>query len=42
VIVCPCHGSEFQVADGAVIVGPATVGLTSLSVKDSSGQLYVT
>jgi thiosulfate dehydrogenase [quinone] large subunit len=41
VIACPCHGSEFQVANGDVIVGPASVGLTPLTVTDVSGELYV-
>jgi len=41
VIACPCHGSEFNPANGAVIVGPATVGLTALNVTDSDGELYV-
>jgi thiosulfate dehydrogenase (quinone) large subunit len=41
-IVCPCHGSQFNAATGAVEVGPATTGLTSLSVaKGPDGQLYV-
>jgi thiosulfate dehydrogenase [quinone] large subunit len=40
-IACPCHGSEFEVSNGDVIVGPATVGLTALTIKDEGGQLYV-
>lgn len=27
-IVCPCHGSQFALADGSVVSGPATEGLT--------------
>lgn len=27
-IACPCHGSQFALADGAVTNGPATTGLT--------------
>lgn len=42
VIACPCHGSEFQVSNGDVIVGPAEVGLTALKVTVKDGQLYVT
>jgi len=41
VIACPCHGSQFQVSDGAVIVGPAEVGLTPLSITDTGGKLYL-
>jgi thiosulfate dehydrogenase (quinone) large subunit len=40
-IACPCHGSEFQVSNGEVIVGPATIGLTALTVTEQGGQLYV-
>jgi len=42
VIVCPCHGSEFQVVNGAVIVGPSPRGLTKLNiVEGSNGNLYL-
>jgi len=41
-IVCPCLGSEFNPATGAVEVGPASCGLTSFSVQEGGdGQLYV-
>jgi thiosulfate dehydrogenase [quinone] large subunit len=41
--ICPCHGSQFNGTTGAVEVGPASTGLTPLTVKESSnGQLYVT
>jgi thiosulfate dehydrogenase (quinone) large subunit len=41
VIACPCHGSEFNPATGAVLNGPAETGLTVLSIADVGGQLYV-
>jgi thiosulfate dehydrogenase [quinone] large subunit len=42
IIVCPCHGSEFQVSSGDVIQGPATRGLTKLNiVEGSNGNLYL-
>jgi thiosulfate dehydrogenase [quinone] large subunit len=41
VIACPCHGSLFQVSDGALLQGPAPHGLTALTVAESGGQLYV-
>ena len=43
VIACPCHGSQFIAATGAVEVGPATTGLKKLAIAEgSNGQLYVT
>jgi thiosulfate dehydrogenase [quinone] large subunit len=41
--ICPCHGSQFNGTTGAVEVGPASTGLTPLTVKEAAnGQLYVT
>ena len=40
-IVCPCHGSEFSITDGAVIQGPATTGLTSVPVKLDGDQIVL-
>jgi len=41
-IVCPCHGSEFNVMTGDVINGPAPHGLTKLKVvEESNGNLYL-
>lgn len=41
-IVCPCHGSEFNAATGAVETGPAAAGLKSIAIaKGGNGQLYV-
>ncbi len=40
-IVCPCHGSQFDPTTGAVEVGPAPHGLARIPVtKGSDGQLY--
>jgi thiosulfate dehydrogenase [quinone] large subunit len=42
VLVCPCHGSQFNSTTGAVELGPAATGLHRLGVaKGSDGQLYV-
>jgi thiosulfate dehydrogenase (quinone) large subunit len=42
VIMCPCHGSQFNATTGAVEVGPATTGLKKLAIAEgSNGQLYV-
>ena len=41
-IVCPCHGSEFDPSNGAVISPPAPHGLTPIPVAvDTNGQLVV-
>lgn len=40
-IVCPCHGSQFSITDGAVIQGPATTGLTSVPVKVDGDQIVL-
>jgi thiosulfate dehydrogenase [quinone] large subunit len=42
-IICPCHGSQFNASTGAVEVGPAATGLRKLAIDEgSNGQLYVT
>jgi thiosulfate dehydrogenase [quinone] large subunit len=41
-IVCPCHGSQFNAATGAVESGPAATGLKPITISQgSNGQLYV-
>jgi thiosulfate dehydrogenase [quinone] large subunit len=42
ILVCPCHGSLFNASTGAVEQGPAASGLRTISVTESSGQLFVT
>lgn len=43
VLVCPCHGSQFNAATGAVEVGPAATGLTPITIAEGgNGQLYAT
>jgi thiosulfate dehydrogenase [quinone] large subunit len=43
VIVCPCHGSQFNAATCAVETGPAASGLNPITIaKGSDGQLYAT
>jgi len=37
---CPCHGSRFDVATGAVLSGPAQRPLAELPVTVSGGQVY--
>jgi thiosulfate dehydrogenase (quinone) large subunit len=42
IIVCPCHGSEFNSRTGAVETGPASSGLTSIKITEGpNGDLYV-
>jgi thiosulfate dehydrogenase (quinone) large subunit len=41
-LVCPCHGSEFNPNTGGLVRGPAPHGLSSIPVAESSGgELYV-
>ncbi len=41
-IVCPCHGSEFDPSTGAVLSPPAPHGLSAIQVAvDASGELVV-
>jgi Rieske Fe-S protein len=38
-INCPCHGSEFAIADGSVVAGPAPKPLPAKSIKVSGGSI---
>ena len=40
-LVCPCHGSTFAAADGAVVQGPATTGLTVLSARVDGTEIVI-
>ncbi len=41
VIVCPCHGSKFAIADGAVTAGPAKSPLPEKSVTVEGGSIVL-
>ena len=40
-IKCPCHGSEFSIADGSVQHGPAAEPLPQYSAKVVEGEIWV-
>lgn len=40
-IMCQCHGSQFDIATGAVIDGPATQGLQVYEVTEVDGLIRV-
>ena len=42
VIHCPCHGSEFKIADGSVAKGPADKALQEYPVQVQNGGIVVT
>lgn len=39
-IICPCHGSRYNVETGAVINGPAQLPLPSVTVVVQGGDVY--
>ena len=40
-VVCPWHGSEFRLDDGAVVNGPSTHPQPCLTVRERNGQIEV-
>jgi nitrite reductase/ring-hydroxylating ferredoxin subunit len=40
-IMCQCHGSRFDISDGAVINGPATDPLNLYEVKEVKGIIRI-
>ena len=38
-LMCPCHGSQFDVTSGAVVRGPAKQPLTTYEVRERDGQI---
>lgn len=41
VITCPCHGSKFDVRDGSLLRGPATVGQPAFETRENNGRIEV-
>jgi nitrite reductase/ring-hydroxylating ferredoxin subunit len=40
-VVCPWHGSEFDLTDGRVINGPATQNQPYFMAREQNGQIEV-
>jgi Rieske Fe-S protein len=40
-IICPCHGSEYNIADGSVYLGPSTTALTPRKVTVTGDSIKV-
>jgi|SRR5215211_430849 len=40
-VICPCHGSEFDVISGAVLEGPAREPVASYEVRVEGGRLEI-
>jgi 3-phenylpropionate/trans-cinnamate dioxygenase ferredoxin component len=40
-VTCQCHGSQFDVTNGSVIAGPATMPVGSYEVSEEGGELRV-
>jgi Rieske Fe-S protein len=39
-IICPCHGSKFDAKTGAVVAGPASRALPTVTVTVEGGMIY--
>jgi Rieske Fe-S protein len=40
-IDCPCHGSQYNIATGAVVAGPAPMALPAESIRVSGGNIFL-
>lgn len=40
-VICPCHGSEFDVRSGAVLQGPAREPVETYEVRAEGGNLEI-
>jgi len=41
IVSCPCHFAEFDLRNGKVLMGPATVDLPTYKVKIEGGEILV-
>jgi nitrite reductase/ring-hydroxylating ferredoxin subunit len=41
-IMCPCHGSQYNIADGSVAQGPATRALDAKTATVANGEITIT
>ncbi|WP_045378589.1 Rieske 2Fe-2S domain-containing protein [Mycobacterium kyorinense] len=41
VVTCSCHGSRFDIRDGTLLRGPATVSQPALEVRETDGRIEV-
>lgn len=41
VVSCPCHGAEFDLATGDVLVGPATIPLPVHQIRVVEGKVLI-
>lgn len=41
VVICSCHGSRFDLRDGTLLQGPATVSQPALEVRETDGRIEV-
>src|SRR5262245_26299829 len=41
VVLCPCHGSEFDVTNGSVVSGPARTPVKSYTVTVAGDEIQV-
>jgi 3-phenylpropionate/trans-cinnamate dioxygenase ferredoxin subunit len=40
-LMCPCHGSKYDVTSGAVLRGPATEALETYEVREQDGNIEI-
>ena len=40
-LMCPCHGSQYDVTSGAVLRGPATEALETYEVCEQDGTIQI-
>jgi nitrite reductase/ring-hydroxylating ferredoxin subunit len=40
-VICPCHGSTFDVTTGELLEGPAKKGIKTYEVKVKDGKVFI-